>query len=66
MFAARSSLGGFLLWHGDHNEGTGVWWGGHSGIGRGAETRDLLGSIYGEKGGGGGQPWDSSGTRAAK
>lgn len=24
MFAARGSLGGFLLWHGDHNVSTGM------------------------------------------
>lgn len=34
--------------------------------GRGAETRDLLRSIYREKGVGDGQPRDGSGTRAAK
>lgn len=34
--------------------------------GRGAETRDLLGSVFGEKGGGDSQPRDGSGTRAAK
>lgn len=55
MFVGRGSLGGArnpgrisaLTWRTQCGHWDG--WGGQSGVGRGAETKDLFGSIYGEK-----------------